>query len=194
MDVVGADQGNVQLLCQFVQHGVGLLLFGQAMVLHLQVVPVSEDVLEPECALLCHLILVVHQKLEDFTCQTGRETDEVLTVALQHLVIDPGLVVVTFRECDRVELHEMVVAPVIHCQQDKVIVSVALGGGSLVLPVPGVHVELAADDGLDACSLACLVKAQCTVHVSMVGDGKGLHALCLCLLHVLRYWGCSVEK
>ena len=43
----------------------------------------------------------------------------------------------------------------------------------LVRHVPGGHIDLAADDGLDARGLASLIKGHRAVHDPMVGDGDG---------------------
>ena len=57
--VIGTNQGYAGLITEFFQHGVCSLLFGQAVILHLQVVAlVIEDRGEPEGALFCLLILV----------------------------------------------------------------------------------------------------------------------------------------
>ncbi|MPN57546.1 hypothetical protein SDC9_205240 [bioreactor metagenome] len=96
MDVVGADQRNAGLLTEPLEQGIGAFLFGQVMVLHLQIVaPVVEDGGEPKGALLCFLVLVIEQVLQDFSTQACREADDPFVVLCQQFIVDARLEVKT---------------------------------------------------------------------------------------------------
>ena len=177
VDVVGAHQRDVELLRKTHEHRVCSLLLLESVVLQLEVVPVAEDGLEPCSPLLRRFPLVVEQVLQDFASQTCRQADQVVAVARQYLVVDPGLVVEALGVGKRGELHQVVVAVVVHRQKDQMVhVVMPLRHRARVPSVAGVHVELASYDGLDACRLACLVELQRAVHVAVVGDGQCIHA------------------
>ena len=191
VDVVGGYELNVQVACQLDQLGQHPDLLGDEMVLDLDVVAVPEEVLVPAGRLVGALVVSVQKLLRDLACKTGRRADEALAVLLQHLGVDPGLVVETLQVRDAVELHEVVVALVVHCQEDEVVVVVSrvLQGSSF-----GVDVEFASGDRLDAGFLAGIVEVNHAEHVAVVGYGKGLHSELLCLGNVSGNGSRTVEE
>ena len=180
------------------QQRVGPLLLLKAMVLQLQVVAVAEDRLEPEDPAPGLLVAVVQQVLQDLAGQTGREADDPLAVLLDQLVVDAGTVVLALHPGDGVELHQVVVALVVHGQQDQMVPVAPVALAHFLVGAVGValrvDVELAADDRLDAGLLAGLVEVDGPEHVAVVGDGQRPHARRQRLLHVVLDLGGAVEQ
>ena len=198
VDVVGAHQRHATLMGEPDQQRVGPLLLLKAMVLQLQVVAVAEDRLEPEDPAPGLLVAVVQQVLQDLAGQTGREADDPLAVLLDQLVVDAGTVVLALHPGDGVELHQVVVALVVHGQQDQVVPVAPVALAHFLVGAVGValrvDVELAADDRLDAGLLAGLVEVDGPEHVAVVGDGQRPHARRQRLLHVVLDLGGAVEQ
>ena len=82
------------------------------------------------------------------------------------LIVDSGPVVEALQISDAVELHKVMVALVVHGQQDQVVIMVScvLEGTAL-----RVDVELTPRDGLDSGLLAGVVEVKDTEHVAVVG-------------------------
>ena len=104
--------------------------------------------------------------------QAGGEGDDALVVLLQQLPVHAGLAVKALGEAPADQGGEVAVARLVPAEQDEMIGAVV----DLVDPVepgPGGHIDLAADDGLDALGFRRLVKVHRPVHNAMVGDGDG---------------------
>ena len=96
--------------------------------------------------------------------QAGGEGDDALVVLLQQLPVHAGLAVKALGEAPADQGGEVAVARLVPAEQDEMIGAVV----DLMDPVepgPGSHIDLAADDGLDALGFR--------VHNAMVGDGDG---------------------
>jgi len=72
------------------------------------------------------------------------------------------------------KLHQVVVPFVVFRKEDEMVVPVSLVPGGVPL---GIHVDLAADDWLDACGQAFIVKFHGAVHGAVVGHGDGGHSV-----------------
>ena len=94
-------------------------------------------------------------------------------VLLQHLEVDPGLVVVAVDICGGVQLHQVPVAGVVLRQQDKVVVLVPELCACLYLPGALRHVELTSYYRLYPVLPALLVEVQGPEHVPVVCYGYG---------------------
>jgi hypothetical protein len=103
-------------------------------------------------------------------------------VVLEELPVDAGLVVVALEEGTARELDEVAVARVGLRERGQVVVELrpAAGVTTAVVDAPPTrrplaaalvgHVQLRAEDGLDALLLALLVEVEDPVHVPVVGD------------------------
>ncbi len=97
-------------------------------------------------------------------------------VGFQHLVIHAGFIIEALHKALGYNFHEVVVSGIIFRQQNQMIITIL---SVRIFPVKAGsrrHIDLTADDGLDA-HLPCRpVKVDDTVHDTMVGDGHAVHA------------------
>ena len=174
MAVVGGHQGDIQPLAHIDDAGDDALFVLQAVVLDLQ----------EEIALAEHFFHLpgvffrlgdapVQQQFVEVAAQAGRHADKALVVLLEQFIIDAGTVIKAPGEGLAVQVHQVFIAGLVFAQQDQVAVFAL--GVALFLHV-GAHVDLAADDGMDALRLAGLVKIDHAVQHAVVGDGAGVHA------------------
>ena len=184
--VVGGQEGGLEAAGDLEQLRVGAVLLGDAVILHLdEEVVAPEDVLEPPGPLQPLVEVVLHERLEHLTTEAPRGGDEPLTVIVERLPIDAGLVVVALEEGSAGQLDEVAVAGVVLGQQGQVVVELpapfGVATGIVEPPPPGWplgavvvgHVGLGADDGLYALVAALPVEVQDAVHVAVVGDPEG---------------------
>ena len=103
----------------------------------------------------------------------------------QEFLVNAGPDIKALRKGRRVQEAQVAVAHLVAAQQNQVVhgrvVLVYLVGA-----LPGGHIHLAADDGLDPLRLARLVEVHHAVHDAVVGDGHGALAQ---LLHPLDQQG-----
>ena len=108
----------------------------------------------------------------DLAGQTGRQGDEALVVFFQKLHVHSGFAVKALGEGPAHQGAQVSVALVVLAQEDQVpgaVVQLV----DLVEAGPGGHVDLTADDGLDAGGLGGLVEIHRPVHDPVVGDRNG---------------------
>ena len=108
-------------------------------------------------------------------------------VSLKNFHIHPGLIVKAVHKPFGNDLHQIVVACVIFRQQDQVIVAVLAVYIFPVEPGAGGHVDLTADDGLDARLLRRAVKVDDAVHHPVIRDGQAVHIKLLRPVYQLLY-------
>ena len=183
--VVGDGQGDAQLFREADQPLGGLPFLPDAVVLDLQVeVLRAEKGLQVQGAGLRSLIVVVDQGLWDLPGETAGETDEPLAVPMQQLPVDAGADIEALGEARGHEVAQVVIARLVFAQEDQMGVVVVDAVVLLKAAARG-HVNLAADDGLDAGALAGLVKGHRAVHDPVVGEGEGALPQGLCPLRHL---------
>ncbi len=164
---------------------VGAVLVGQPVILQLdEQVVATEDVLQPAGELAGAGLLVGQQGLQDDAAEAPGRGDQADVMGLQHLPVDPGLVVVALQVGGRGELDEVAVAGVRLGQQGEVVVELlptgvvparvvhAAASNRPLIARVGSHVGLCADDRRDAPLAALLVEVEDPVHVSVVCDGE----------------------
>ena len=171
--VVGGHQGDARLLVEGDQALEDLLLLGDAMVLQFQIVAVrAKQVPHGQGVGLGPGVVPGQQQPGELAGQAGGQGDDPLVVPGEQLPVHPGLAVKTLREAPADQGGEVPVPLLVPAQEDQVIGAVV----HLMDPVeagPGGHIDLAADDGLDALLLGCPVKIHRPVHDPVVGDGHG---------------------
>ena len=111
----------------------------------------------------------------------ARQANQALVVLIQQFPVNSRAVVEALQVGLGNQLHQVAVAYVVLGQQHQV-VGTAFGGVAVVAAAVG-NVNLAADDGLDACFLALGVEVHHTVKVAVVRDGQGLHSHVADLVH-----------
>ena len=153
-------------------------LVGEAVRLDLrEVVVASEDVRVPGGDLERPPLLSGQEQPRHFGVQAPGQNEEAVRVLGQQLLVDPGLVVEPLEVAAGDELDEIVVAGLVPDEDGDVV-------GTLVLPVDRgaleaaarSHVELAAQDGLDAGGSCLLVEIDRPEQVPVVSEGDGREA------------------
>ena len=151
------------------------------VLLYLEVEVVSEDLLVPHDRFFRTLHVSGYDRSRNLSRDTCRTAYESFGILLHDLMADARLLVVfTLDMTGRNDLHEVLVAVVVLCQEDEVVVASVVLVLELVVVVLG-HIDLAADDRLDLGELLRhLEKLLDTIHVSMVCDGQGRHFELFC--------------
>ena len=111
----------------------------------------------------------------DDTVETGAEADEAFVKLGQHFHVNSGLCVKAFKLGNAGEFHQVLIAGVVHGQQDDV-VGLGGGGGVFIAAFPGGDIKLAANDGFNPLCPGLEVKFQGAIHGTMVGHGHGIHS------------------
>ena len=145
-------------------------LFGNAVILQFQV----EIALPKNPRQLQRVVfggfIVLLQVVRHCTGQAGRQGDETLVVLFKQGKIHSGLAVEAVGKCLGHQQAQVFVALAVFTQQHKM-EGLVVQLGNAVCHGPAGHINLAADDGLDAGSLGSLVKINAAVHDAVVGDG-----------------------
>ena len=154
---------------------------------NLQVVVLPEHLLMPLNGFAGGRKVSCHYVLRDFSGQACGAADQSLVVFLDDLVAYPRLAVIqTLDVAQGHYVRKVLVALIVFREEDKVIVRPVLIVLEFRIVVSG-DVHLAPDDRLDFVLLGLFVAVLVreleefldTVHVAMIGDGKGGHAHCL---------------
>jgi hypothetical protein len=166
-----------EALGQFQEPVVDRVLLGDAVGLKLQV----EAAREERGIEFCQAAGLVHAAADDgpgdLAREAGGERDEALVVRGQKLVVHARLVVEALAVARGHELEQVLVAAQVLGQQHEVKARLALRR-SLLLEARAVgHVDLAAQDGFEPILLGREVEVERAVHVAVVGDGAGGHAV-----------------
>ena len=103
-------------------------------------------------------------------------------------MINSRLVVVALKVGSRAQFHQILVAGVVHRQQDEVVTCLVLGRVAVMDGSSG-HIGLDADDRLDARIFGCFIKLDSTAERPVVGDSTSLHAQFLDVIHQVRNLG-----
>ena len=149
-------------------------LLGQAGVLQL-----DEDVLGAEqvrqAADLGHgaVLVAVPEQHGDAAAHAPGEGDEALAVLGEQVPVGARLVVVAFEVGACAELDQVLVAGLVTSQQREVRVALLDSGTRVAI---GGHVQLEADDGLDALPARGVVELDHAAQRAVVGERDGGHA------------------
>ncbi|CAB4835646.1 unannotated protein [freshwater metagenome] len=186
MAVVGGEQRRFDAAREVEQHGIGAVLFGDALVLDLdEEVVATKDVLEPGCLGDRSFHVAPHERLKHVSAEAPCGGDEPLAVVGQRLPVDAGLVVVALHVGARRQLDEVLVADVVLGQEREVVVELgpAVGVAARVVDPAATsrtlvaalvrHVRLGAEDGRNALLAALLVEVEDAIHVAVIGDAEG---------------------
>ncbi len=195
MTVIGGDQGQGEFAGDFQHSGIHPLLFGDFVLLDLQVeAPVAENRFQFLCGLQGFPFIAAGQEERDFALQAGAEGDEAFIVFLQQFLIDSRPVVESFEISRGYQLHQIAVANQVLGQKDQVERSFGNPPGGLLEAAAGSHIDLTADDGLDPVSFRLLVKFDDPEHGTMVRNRQRGHAVVLRQLEELFQTDSAVQK
>ena len=202
MDVVCCDHLQVMFLGQLEEHrdifALTLIdILRQArnlgLVQHdLEIIVVAEDFLVPFDGPVGSLHVPCQDHSRHFSGHAGGAADKVLVVLLQDFVADPRTIVHTLDMGDRDYLHQVLVAVVVLCEKDEVVIGPVCLVLELVVSYRDIY--LTADDRLDiGVFLGEFVELLYSIHVAMVGDGQGRHSELLRTVEQILDRGLSVE-
>ena len=90
-------------------------------------------------------------------------------------MINARFIVDTFKVSDGTELHQVLIALVVHGQQRQVIARLILSWVAVVT-TPRRHVGFDADDWLNTSTLGCFITLNDARHRAMVSDSTSFHA------------------
>ena len=177
VQVVGHDERQAGLRGEAQQPLVEPALFGQAVVLQLQVEAIlAEDVAVFAGELAGQLPVVGFERLRNLAAKAGGQPDQPLAMSGEVVAIDARLVVIAVDVGVGHEPTEVPVADEILGQQDQV-EGLGVGLALLVGHRPAGDIGLHADDRLDALVLRGLVEGNRAVQGAVVRDGHRIHAL-----------------
>ena len=106
--------------------------------------------------------------------KTGTQGDQSTVVFFEQFFVDPWLVIESLHVAQRYQLAEITVTFQIHCQENEVVVVFfrSLVHALSFKSAHRRHIDLAADDGLDAVTHGLRIELDRPEHVAVVGDGK----------------------
>ena len=180
--VIGGDDGGADLAGDRPQRLVEVALLWKPVVLQLDVEAVCEELPVEAGRTHSHVALAADEVRYDLAAHAARETDEAFGVLPQKLFVDPGPVVKAGQIAFRYELYEVLVAGEVFDQQGQMVVRLAAGRLGAVAPVAGRHVDLAADNRLDAGIEGLSVKPDGAEKVAVVGHRHGGHPVLVNLI------------
>ena len=174
VDVVGGHERQVQLAGQGQDALVDDLLLLDTLVLHLQEeVARAQDVAQPRRRFQRRPRLFDLERARHLPLQAAAEADEPLGVLGQQILVDSRPVVEPFGIARRHQLDQVLVALVGLGQQHQV---VGFGLRSALLEAAALrHVDLAAEDRLDAAGARVVVEDHRREHVAVLGDRERRH-------------------
>ena len=182
--VVGSCHRDAGLPRQFDELGQDDRILFEAVVLQFNVViALAEQVLIPQGRGFCPLVVSRQNGLRDLACEAGRQTDKPLVILLKKLLVYTRLGIKALHEGSGHHLDEVLIACLILAEQDKMVVAVDFV--DFIEAGAGGHIDLTADDGLDACLFCGLIELDTAVHDAVVRDGDGILAALLDAVHKL---------
>ncbi len=172
--VVRRDQRNLELFLQAEHVVLDFLVEFEPMILQFEEeVAVPEDIPVLNRGALGALVVVLHQVLRQLTCQAARKTDQAACVLGQVLFRNTRLAVEAVQRRLGGNADEVAVALFVLRQHQQMVVVVALRVGAVVLLLT--HVQLAAEDRLDALLFRSLEKMHGAVNIAVIGNrNRGL--------------------
>ena len=179
VDVVGADDLELELLGELEEVGDDLALLGDAVVLDFdEVIFAAEDLDEAGQRGAGVVVTVMQQVLRDERGEAAGEADQAVGVLREGLKVGARLVIEALEVGVGDELQEVLVAGEVLGDEAEVEDGLAVVIGAAVFLEAGGfdEVELAADDGLDALGLGGVVELDRAVEIAVVGKGEGGHA------------------
>ena len=195
VDIVGAYQFNSKLLSHAVKLLIHVLLIRNPVVLKLKKeIVLAKTILVFQSKLFGFLILTSYKGSRNLSRQTGCQTNQTLMVLFQGFKVHTWSVIISFCVSDGYNLHKVVIALVVLCQQNQMVVAVLSVTHLSVKSGSWSHIHLTAYDGIDFICLAGLIELYHTVHIAMVCDSGTIHAKLLHSGHIVFYFVGSIQQ
>ena len=173
------------------------LWIGHAVVLDLdEEVLLAEDLLVPGAQPLGLGRLAVQDEVGELGGGAAGQADQAVGVALEDLLVDPGLVIEALEERERREPHQVPEARGVPGQQRQMegVLLPRDAAAGLLRAAPGRHIGLQADDRHDAGILGLAEELDGAVEVAVVGERHRGHPQRLDALDQLRDLAGPVEQ
>ena len=172
--VVRGNDGEVQVLAQFEDQFVELLLFAGLVGLDFEVIAIFKDLGVPGGHGFGIVVAIVEQVLGDLTGHTGGGDDQAGVVASQQLAVYAGLAVEAFGVGKGREFDEILIAFSVAGEQNEVeIVLFALGGTGAVASVTAGDVGFHPNDGFELGLFGFFLEFPRGVQIAVIRDGEG---------------------
>ena len=193
MAVICANQRNPCFSAHPHQRLIHNFLLPNPMILQFQkVIALPENIEIFQRDLLRLLIGYIQNISGHLPCQTCARCNNAPAVFPQKLLIHARLIIKPFGKAIGNQLNQIMVALIIFCQKHQMIIAAAL---ALLCEARALrHINLTAENRLDAGLQCRLVKFHRTIHRTVVGDGNAVHPQLLYPLHKLLYLSRAVQK
>ena len=184
VDVVAGDARHAQAIGQVGQLRVDHSLFGQVVILQFE-----EEAIRPEDFqiglgdLLGFFAILTDQGLWNLAAQAGAGAKQAVGELSQDRLVDSGSIVEPLQIGDAHQAKQVAVALQILGQQQEMVAGLLHAATFLDPPIARGHVDLTADDRLDAGSDGGGVELDGPEHVAVVGQRHGGHVHLLGSLH-----------
>ena len=193
MAVICANQRNPCFSAHPHQRLIHNFLLPNPMILQFQKVIALPENIEIFQRDLLRLLIGYIQNISGYLpCQTCARCNDALAVFPQKLLIHTRLIIKPFGKAIGNQLNQIMVALIIFSQKNQMIITAAL---ALLCEARALrHINLTAENRLDAGLQCRLVKFHRTIHRTVVGDGNAVHPQLLHPLHQFLYLGRAVQK
>src|SRR5579872_6642093 len=144
----------------------------------------AENIFIFSCDYFSFLIIPCYQIGRDHPSGAGRHGDKPVPMLVQKLQIDPRLIIKTFRMTFRDKLHQILIAGIIFCKQNKMMINLSLAAWivdllTVIARTFGYYIYFAADNRLNASGFCRLIKIVRAEHHAMIGQGDSRHLILL---------------
>ena len=191
MQIVCRHQTKTELLRQLLQLRAYLVLLIKVMVLNFQkVVFLAENVYIFLNAATCSLQVILQNHLRHLAGNAGTEADNALVIRSQHVLVYAWFIIKSLQLTDADDFHQVMVACIVLRQQNQMVHAAVIFFQMRALR----KIHLAADNRLDTCLGALLIKFHCAVHCAMVGNRQTVHAQLLGIGHQLGDFRSAVQQ
>ena len=191
MQIICRYQPQTELLRQPLQLRADLVFLIKVVVLNFQkVIFLTENIYIFLNTAACSLQVVLQNHLRHFTGNAGTEADYALVICSQHVLVYAWFIIKALQLTDADNLHQVMVACIVLRQQNQMVHAAVIFFQMRALR----KIYLAADNRLDACLGALLIKFHCAVHRAVVGNRQTVHSQLLGIGHQLRDFRSAVQQ
>ena len=178
MHVIRCNQRNPRLPAHAQQALIHQLLLRNPMILKLQKeIPLSENALVPQCCFFTLFVESARHVSLHFSCQTRTQRNDALVKLFQHLQVYSRFVIIALGKSAGHDLHQIVIACVILCQQHQVIIAVFIALPRLFTESGArCHIDLTSKNRMNPCCLRRTIEINHAIHHTMVCDRHTVHA------------------